>query len=145
MKIKGNTISIHQESLPIKGGTMEGTVNMNNHPLEGIPEPVKDDQATNRKFVEDSVKNVKEIANRKTEKVSIQVTLKADSWVDNKQSVSAKGVTADNDVFITAAPDSYVAYAESMIYCSAQEKDLLTFACGEVPTTQVNVNVIIFT
>ena len=145
MKIKGNTISIHQDSLPIKGGTMEGTVNMNNHPLEGISDPVKDDQAANKKFVEDSVKDVKEIADQKTGKVSIQVTLKADSWVDNKQSVSAKGVTADNDVFITAAPDSYVAYAESMIYCSAQEKDLLTFACGEVPAKQVNVNVIIFT
>lgn len=145
MKIKGNTITIHQESLPLAGGTMKGNVNMNSHILEGLPEPKNSDQAANRKYVDESVKNVKEIADKKTGKTSLQVTLKTDGWVDNKQSVSAEGVTADNDVFITAAPDSYVAYAESMIYCSAQEKDSLTFACGEVPESQVNVNVIIFT
>jgi hypothetical protein len=39
MKIRGNTITIHQKSLPIAGGKMEGSVNMDNHSITGLPAP----------------------------------------------------------------------------------------------------------
>lgn len=91
-----------------------------------------------------AAQNAQDTANGKVSKKNITVTLSASKWSGNSQSVTANGVTADNDVFVSAAPNSYTAYAESMIRCSAQGKDTLTFVCDEVPTSSVSVNVIIF-
>ena len=77
--------------------------------------------------------------------VGVSVTLTASGWNANAktQTVSVSGVTATVNLIITAAPDSYMAYAEAGVRCTAQGAGTLTFACETVPTADVAVNVLI--
>lgn len=77
--------------------------------------------------------------------VGVTATLTAAGWdADAKtQSVSVSGVTATANLIITAAPDSYMAYAEAGVRCTAQGSGTLTFACETVPTADVAANVLI--
>lgn len=77
--------------------------------------------------------------------VGVSVTLSASGWdADAKtQTVSVAGVTATANCIITAAPDSYMAYAEAGVRCTAQGAGTLTFACETVPTEDVAANVLI--
>lgn len=77
--------------------------------------------------------------------VGVSVTLSASGWdADAKtQTVSVAGVTATANCIITAAPDSYMAYAEAGVRCTAQGAGTLTFACETVPTADVAANVLI--
>lgn len=77
--------------------------------------------------------------------VGVTVTLSASGWdADAKtQTVSVAGVTATANCIITAAPDSYMAYAEAGVRCTAQGAGTLTFACETVPTADVAANVLI--
>lgn len=77
--------------------------------------------------------------------VGVPVTLTAAGWnADAKtQTVSVAGVTATANCIITAAPDSYIAYAEAGVRCTAQGAGTLTFACETVPTSDVTANVLI--
>lgn len=86
--------------------------------------------------------NTKEIKN----KVSMQTataTLTAGGWSGNAQLVSVAGVTANSTVIVTAAPDSYEHYNECAVRCSAQGSGTLTFACTDLPTSNVTANVLI--
>ena len=75
----------------------------------------------------------------------VSVTLPASGWNANAktQTVSVAGVTATANCIITAAPDSYMAYAEAGVRCTAQGAGTLTFACETVPTANVAANVLI--
>ena len=75
----------------------------------------------------------------------VSVTLPASGWdADAKtQTVSVAGVMATANLIITAAPDSYMAYAEAGVRCTAQGAGTLTFACETVPTADVVANVLI--
>ena len=75
----------------------------------------------------------------------VSVTLPASGWNANAktQTVSVSGVTASVNLIITAAPDSYMAYAEAGVRCTAQGAGTLTFACETVPTANVAANVLI--
>ena len=77
--------------------------------------------------------------------VGVTDTLSASGWdADAKtQTVSVAGVTATANCIITAAPDSYMAYAEAGVRCTAQGAGTLTFACETVPTSDVSANVLI--
>ena len=77
--------------------------------------------------------------------VGVSVTLRASGWNANTktQTVSVSGVTATDNLIITAAPDSYMAYAEAGVRCTAQGTGTLTFACETVPTADVAANVLI--
>ena len=77
--------------------------------------------------------------------VGVSVTLSASGWdADAKtQTVSVSGVTATANCIITAAPNSYMAYAEAGVRCTAQGAGTLTFACETVPTADVAANVLI--
>ena len=77
--------------------------------------------------------------------VGVSVTLRASGWnVNTKtQTVSVAGVTVTANCIITAAPDSYMAYAEAGVRCTAQWAGTLTFACETVPTEDVVANVLI--
>ena len=77
--------------------------------------------------------------------VGVSVTLRASGWNANAktQTVSVAGVTATSNLIITAAPDSYMAYAEAGVRCTAQGAGTLTFACETVPTDNVAANVLI--
>lgn len=76
---------------------------------------------------------------------AMSATLTAAGWdADAKtQTVSVAGVTATANCIITAAPDSYMAYAEAGVRCTAQGAGTLTFACETVPTEDVAANVLI--
>ena len=77
--------------------------------------------------------------------VGVSVTLTASGWNANAktQTVSVSGVTATANCIITAAPDSYMAYAKAGVRCTAQGAGTLTFACETVPTANVVANVLI--
>ena len=77
--------------------------------------------------------------------VGVSVTLRASGWNANAktQTVSVAGVTATANCIITAAPDSYMAYAKAGVRCTAQGSGTLTFACETVPTADVAANVLI--
>ena len=77
--------------------------------------------------------------------VGVTATLTAAGWdADAKtQTVSVAGLTATANCIITAAPDSYMAYAETGVRCTAQGAGTLTFACETVPTANVAANVLI--
>ena len=77
--------------------------------------------------------------------VGVTAALTAAGWdADAKtQTVSVAGVTATANCIITAAPDSYMAYAEAGVRCTAQGAGTLTFACETVPTADVAANVLI--
>ena len=74
----------------------------------------------------------------------ITVTLSSSGWSNNQQSVTATGVTADNDVIVSPASGSYDAYCESGVRCESQTSNRLTFKCTEIPTSDLSVNVKIF-
>ena len=77
--------------------------------------------------------------------VGVSVTLTSSGWNANAktQTVSVSGVTATANCVITAAPDSYMAYAKAGVRCTAQGAGTLTFACETVPTANVAANVLI--
>lgn len=72
-------------------------------------------------------------------------TLSTSGWANNSQTVSVPGVTADNNIIPCPAPESYTAYNESSVRCSAQADGKLTFTCDEVPSVALTVNVLILT
>ena len=72
-------------------------------------------------------------------------TLSASGWASKAQTVNVPGVTADNVVICSPAPASHTAYHENCVRCSKQGGGTLTFACDEVPTAALTVNVVIFT
>lgn len=77
--------------------------------------------------------------------VGVSVTLTASGWNANAktQTVNVSVVTATANCIITAAPDSYMAYADAGVRCTAQGAGTLTFACETVPTANVVANVLI--
>ena len=83
--------------------------------------------------------------NKAGKSTGVSVTLSASGWnADAKtQTVSVAGVTATANCIITAATDSYMAYAEAGVRCTAQGAGTLTFACETVPTADVAANVLI--
>lgn len=89
--------------------------------------------------------NAQSTANGKVSKNKIAVTLALSGWSNNSQTVSASGVTADNDIIVSPAPESFEDYAKAIVRCTGQSSDWLTFTCKEVPTTSLIVNVMILT
>lgn len=65
-KLLGNTITIHQESLPIIGGTMKGAVNMDSNVLSGLSDPSQNDHAVNKKYA-DTIKTAANNAQKAAE------------------------------------------------------------------------------
>lgn len=90
--------------------------------------------------------SVETALNNKAEKsTGVSVTLPASGWdADAKtQTVNVSGVTASANCIITSAPDSYMAYAEAGVRCTAQGAGTLTFACETVPSEDLTANVLI--
>ena len=76
---------------------------------------------------------------------STTVTLLAEGWQNNLQTVSipaSVGITNSSLVLISPNPDSFYAYGDSGIYCSAQATNSLTFTCESPPSSNVTVNVV---
>lgn len=64
-------------------------------------------------------------------------------WSNNEQTVAVQGVTTNSSVIVSPDANSFTAYGEAGIYCSAQAANSLTFTCESVPTTALTVNVLI--
>ena len=70
-------------------------------------------------------------------------TLTVAGWSDNSQTITVEGVTASNNVCIDASNESYEAYAEAGVRCTAQAANSLTFTCKRVPEEALTVNIVI--
>lgn len=78
-------------------------------------------------------------------KLTAAITLSADNWSSETQAVNVSGVTSDNTIIVSPAPESFLAYGEAGVRCTAQGANSLTFTCAEVPSEDLTVNVVIFT
>lgn len=78
----------------------------------------------------------------------IPVTLTAAGWADNRQTVSAPGVSADelSQLLIpVAAGTAMEAYEDAVVRCRVQAENSLTFTCEEVPAVDLTVYIVIIT
>lgn len=72
-----------------------------------------------------------------------QVLLTAAGWDDdNKQTVELEGVKPEQVLIIVGAPESYEAYNDAVVWCSAQGEGTLTFNAKYTPSVNVKANVL---
>lgn len=73
----------------------------------------------------------------------IQITLPVSGWDSStkSQAVVCPGMTADATVWVSPAPDSFITYGTAQTRATVQGIDTLTFACENIPTTDLTVNV----
>lgn len=84
-----------------------------------------------------------QVENKAAKATAKSVTLTASGWGSNYQTVAVPGVTSSSNIIVTAAPASYIAYAEAGVRCTGQGSGALSFACEETPTQALTVNVLI--
>lgn len=74
---------------------------------------------------------------------SATVTLSANAWSGNSQTINVSNVTANSLVTVAPVPTAQnrTAYLEAGVYCSAQGPGTLTFVCEDVPSVNLNVNI----
>lgn len=84
-----------------------------------------------------------QVPNKADKSVSRSAILTVSGWSSNYQTVAVSGVTASSNIIVTAAPASYIAYAEAGVRCTGQGSGALSFACEETPTQNLTVNVLI--
>lgn len=97
------------------------------------------DTKNGRAYIQNAVTNAY-LESKKRERV---VELLPDGWQNNAQTVAVDGVTADNTVIVSAAPENHTEYGEYGVHCSAQAPGALTFTCADVPTVALRANVVI--
>ena len=71
------------------------------------------------------------------------VTLLANEWDNKLQTVTVSGVTANNTVILSAAPDSIDDCLNFGVVCKAQGDSSLTFKCDIVPARDIIINIAI--
>ena len=126
-------------------GTITNSKLKNTAGSEAVNTNVIRDGAVTGDKLEASVKAAVDAVGGKASFTTITVTLDKDDWSNKIQTVTATGVTADNTVIATAAPDdtSFSAWSNSGIYAAVQALNSLTFKCRSVPTSDVTVNILI--
>ena len=74
---------------------------------------------------------------------SATVTLSANAWSSNSQTINLANVAANSLVTVAPVPTAQnrTAYLEAGVYCSAQGAGTLTFTCEDVPSVNLNVNI----
>lgn len=80
--------------------------------------------------------------------VRATITLAADGWENNCQTIAIASVTADPSLTdVTVSPDTsdenYTAYTESGIRLYTQNDGSVTFKCNDVPSVNLIVNIIV--
>lgn len=79
--------------------------------------------------------------------VSYKITLQANGWVDNRQTATATGLSADESkTDVMASPDpadseNRTAYMDNDVYIIQQLDGAVVFACDSVPDRDLTVNV----
>lgn len=81
--------------------------------------------------------------NAASKSTTTTITLPASSWSGNITTRAVSGMTSSANIIVTPSPSSYIAYNEAGIRCMAQGSGALSFACEEVPTSDLQVNIII--
>lgn len=117
-------------ALPRSGGTMTGDIAMGGKKVTGLADPTLESDAASKGYVDGK-------------KAALSVVLPGASWADNTQQVAAPGVTENNHVLVTAAPESFVPWGEATVRCTAQGAGVLSFACEEVPSRDLTANILI--
>lgn len=93
---------------------------------------------------DDNEISLAEILDNKQEKSkTTSITLSSANWSNNIQTVNIESVTQNSIILPAPAPESYIAYCEAGIYCSAQADKTLTFTCTDAPSVNLTVNVLI--
>lgn len=79
--------------------------------------------------------------------IAVTATLTVAGWVESDdvytQIVSVTGVTASNNIIVTAAPANFTEWGAAGIYASAQGAGALTFTCLVVPEVEITANILI--
>lgn len=143
MSIYGNSIGYPIPD-PRKGLDMQGSIDMNGNAINGLNTPTKDNQPATKGYVDQTVNTLKN-GYRKTYKI----TLYANAWSNNLQTVSIAEVTADEtktDVYCSADPadENYAAYTENNVRPYKQLNGAVQFKCADVPGINLTVNVAVF-
>lgn len=74
---------------------------------------------------------------------ALTATLPTAGWSNNTQTVTVDGVTADNVILVTYAPESKSAYVSADVSCTTQAVDSLSFSCATTPSVDIIANVMI--
>lgn len=122
--------------LPKSGGQMTGAIDMGGNRVTGLGAPEDLSDAATKAY-----------ADGKTQFFS--VTLSAQGWAEQRQSVAAPGVTAGNATHVFAAPaaeswEGYAAYLDCGVYCAEKGSGTLTFICDSVPDMDLTVHIALF-
>lgn len=70
------------------------------------------------------------------------ITLAADGWSSNEQSVAVSGMGAASLVFVSPDPSYMQSYIKSQIYAKVQSTNQLIFVCQKVPKESIAVQII---
>lgn len=103
MIIRSNTITVQKPSLALKGGTMGGTLDMNENILKGIPTPTEKDHAVNKEYAEfkaeEALNDAKKYSDEKHQEPSAVLT--AAGWIGDTapytQTVAVEGILATDE------------------------------------------------
>lgn len=70
-------------------------------------------------------------------------TLIKENWVQNSQTIAVDSVTPTNIVLVSAIPEDVSPYMDSLVRCTSQGTNSLTFACDGAPVANLSVNIIV--
>ena len=128
--------ALAEEALPRAGGTVTGDIAMGGNRVTGLGAPVELEDAATKAYADGKIQ-------------FFSVTLSAQGWAEQRQSVAAPGVTAGNATHVFAAPaaesgEGYAAYLDCGVHCAEKGSGTLTFACDSVPDMDLTVHVALF-
>lgn len=72
------------------------------------------------------------------------ITLLANGWSGNSQSIAVAGIGKDDTVISTPSAESYNQYAEYGVKLCAQSAGMLTYTCEDVPDEDLSVDITCF-
>lgn len=74
----------------------------------------------------------------------VQVTLAANGWANNQQTVYVDGLLATSPAIVAYAPESQAAYEAAGVMPVLQGDGTITFQCTTVPTVAVKANILLY-
>ena len=134
-----------KNALPKAGGTMTGDIHMNSFAIDGLDDPTKDDQATNKKYVDTTVKEYVNSSAASVETFS-SVTLPSSGWQNKQITADVPNVSSDGQkchVIISPDPEeaNYLAYCEANVRGISQGEGKITFGCTDTPEKDLKINI----
>lgn len=81
--------------------------------------------------------------NIQAQHATLTITIATSDWSNNTCTKTVGGVTSSNTVIVSPASASFEAYGEAQVRATAQGTNQITFACTDVPSVSLTVNVAI--